>query len=136
MAAGGQVQHDYDQQMASYIIVLAVLVYELLAISDTLILLRFHPCKACDRGFQEINACFCWTESIAKTFKEHPKDPTARRKVSAQFDISSRMVLHISNQKQSLSYHQGLVYLSDVEALHPTHPTHPPFVPLDKQLRL
>ena len=46
------------------------------------------------------------------------------------------MVLHISNQKQSLSYHQGLVYLDDVEALHPTHPTHPPFVPLDKQLRL
>ena len=63
MAADAQVQHEYDQQMASYINVLAVLVYELLAISDTqtLISFCFHPWKACDKGHQEINACFSWT---------------------------------------------------------------------------
>ena len=37
-----------------------------------------------------------------------PKAPAPRRKVSAQFDISSRMVLNKSYQKHSLSYHQGL----------------------------
>ena len=61
-------------------------------------------------------------ESIAKTFREHPKAPTPSRKVSAQFDISSWMVLHKSNQKHSLSYHQGLAYLNDAEASRPTHP--------------
>ena len=43
MAADAQVQHEYDQQMASYINVLAVLVYELFAISDTLISFCSHP---------------------------------------------------------------------------------------------
>ena len=56
VAADAQVQHEYDQQRASYINVLVVLVYELLAISDTLISFCFHPWKACDRGHQEINA--------------------------------------------------------------------------------
>ena len=52
VAADAQVQHEYDQQTASYINVLAVLVYELLAISDSLM--------ACNRGHQEINACLSW----------------------------------------------------------------------------
>ena len=56
-----QVQHEYDQQMASYIDELAELVYELLAISDTILVFCFHPWMACDRGFQEINACLYWT---------------------------------------------------------------------------
>ena len=51
-----------------------------------------------------------------------PKVPAPRRKVSAQFDISSRMVLNKSYQKHSLSYHQGLANLNDVEASRPTHP--------------
>ena len=66
--------------------------------------------------------CKLSLESIAKTFKEHPKAPTPRRRVSAQFDISLRMVLHKSNQKHSLSYHQGLAYLNDVEASGQTYP--------------
>ena len=66
--------------------------------------------------------CNLSLESIAKTFKEHPKAPTPRRRVSAQFDISLRMVLHKSNQKHSLSYHQGLAYLNDVEASGQTYP--------------
>ena len=57
-----QVQREYDQQMASYKNVLAVLVYELLAISDTMIIIGyFYPWTACHRRLQEINACFCWT---------------------------------------------------------------------------
>ena len=56
--------------------------------------------------------CKVFLESIAKTLKEHPKAPTPKKKVSAQFDISSRMVLHKPNQKPSLSYQQDFAYLS------------------------
>ena len=38
-----QVQHEYDQQMASYRDELAELAYELLAISDTMLVFCFHP---------------------------------------------------------------------------------------------
>ena len=38
-----QVQHEYDQQMASYRDELAELAYELLAISDTILFFCFHP---------------------------------------------------------------------------------------------
>ena len=40
--------------------VLAELVSELLAISDTVISFCFHPWMACDGGLQDISACFCW----------------------------------------------------------------------------
>ena len=55
--------------------------------------------------------CKTFLESIAKTFKEHPKAPTPKKKVSAQFDISSRMALHKPNQKPSPSYQQDFAYL-------------------------
>ena len=66
--------------------------------------------------------CKVFLESIAKTFKEHPKAPTSRKKVQAQFDISSWMVLHKLNQKHSLSYQQDFTSLNDGEASRPTHP--------------
>ena len=55
--------------------------------------------------------CKTLLESIAKTFKEHPKAPTPKKKVSAQFDISSRMAMHKPNQKPSPSYQQDFAYL-------------------------
>ena len=61
-------------------------------------------------------------ELLAKTFKEDPKASTPRKKISAQFDISSRMVLHKPNQKRFLSYQQDFAYLNDGEETHPAHP--------------
>ena len=91
MAADAQVQHEYDKQMASCINVLAVLVYELLAISDTLISFCSHPWKACDRGHQEKKSMHVFPGRAKASLVcnvSFPKAPAPRRKVSAQFDIS------------------------------------------------
>ena len=59
LAAGAfQVQHEYGQHMA---LLQMNSLYELLAISDTIMFSCFRPWMACDRGLQEINACFYWT---------------------------------------------------------------------------
>ena len=53
-------------------------------------------------------------ESIAKTFTEHPTAPMPKKR--SHLNLTSSMVLQKSNPKKSLSYHQGLACLNDVEA--------------------
>ena len=117
-----QVQREYDQQMASYKNVLAVLVYELLAISDTMIIIvYFHPWTAGHRRLQELNACFCWTgwnfsclQSALginnKELKERPKSPNYTNRKKSQPNLICSFTWngapHKSNQKHSLSNHQ------------------------------
>ena len=66
---------------------LAELVHELLAISDTIMFSCFHPWMECDRGLQEINACFYWTSCLqsllginSQDIQRTPQGPYAQEK--------------------------------------------------------